>query len=184
VLVDALLAGWLVLAALSLRRRARYRVFLSYRRDDSAGHAGRLYERLVDDLGHGAVFIDVEKIPAGAHFEQVIAGRIATAETVLVVIAPGWVDARDAAGSRLEQPADFVRREIEMALAQAKRVIPVLVGGARMPAAGELPPTIRPLAALNAVVVSHASFNRDADALAEIVTSSPGDEPLPDAVDA
>lgn len=167
-LVDALLAGWLLLAALSLRRTARYRVFLSYRRDDSAGHAGRLYDRLVESLGRGAVFIDVATIPPGAYFARIIARRIADAESVLVVIAPEWLDARDAAGRRrLDLPDDFVRREIEMALAQHKRVIPVLVGGAAMPAEAELPPSLRGLATLNAVVITHANFERDADALAE-----------------
>lgn len=169
-LVDGLLAGWLVLAGLSLRRRARYRVFLSYRRDDSAGHAGRLYARLVESLGDGALFIDVAKIPPGTYFEQVIATRIRDAESVIVVIGPDWLGARDDAGQRrLDLPEDFVRREIELALAEHKRVIPVLVGGAVMPAAQALPPGIARLSQLNAFVITHASFDRDADALADIL---------------
>jgi len=169
-LVDGLLSGWLVLAALSLRRRARYRVFLSYRRGDSAGHAGRLYARLVESMGDGAVFIDVDKIPPGTYFEQVIARRIHDAESVIVVIGPDWLDARDAAGQRrLDLPEDFVRREIEMAFMQHKRVIPVLVGGAVMPEAQDLPSGIARLSQLNAFIITHASFDRDADALADIL---------------
>jgi hypothetical protein len=171
---DALVAGWLLLALLSLRRTVRYRVFLSYRRGDSAGHAGRLYDRLVETLGRGAVFIDVEKIPPGSYFEQVIARRIADAESVLVVIAPDWLTTRDAAGRRrLDVPEDFVRREVEMALGANKRVIPVLVGGAPMPAESDLPASIRTLARLSAVVITHASFERDADALADVLDERP-----------
>lgn len=173
-LIDALLAGWLLLAVLSLRRKARYRVFISYRRDDSAGHSGRLYDRLIENLGAEAVFIDVEKIAPGAYFEKVLVARMREAESVLVIIAPDWLNATNAAGQRrLDLPDDFVRREIEMGLAQQKRMIPVLVGGASMPAREALPESLRPLAGLNAVVINHASFDRDADALAEILASRP-----------
>lgn len=171
-LIDATLAGWLVLAALSLRRKTRYRVFMSYRRDDSAGHSGRIYDRLIESLGAEAVFIDVEKIPAGAYFESVLMARMRDAESVLVVISRDWLNATTADGqSRLEQPEDFVRREIETALALHKRTIPVLVGGAQMPARDDLPESLRPLAGLNAVVINHASFDRDTDALAELLAS-------------
>lgn len=173
-LIDASLAGWLVLAALSLRRKARYRVFISYRRDDSAGHSGRIYDRLIENLGAEAVFIDVEKIPPGSHFEQVLAARMRDAESVLVIIAPGWISATSTAGQRrLDLPDDFVRREIEMGLALHKRMIPVLVGGAGMPARDVLPEPLRALAGLNAVTINHASFERDTDALVEILASKP-----------
>lgn len=169
-LIDTTLAAWLVLAALSLRRKSRYRVFMSYRRDDSAGHSGRIYDRLIETLGADAVFIDVEKIPPGSYFEKVLVARMHSAESVLVIIAPGWLNATNADGQRrLDLPDDFVRREIEMGLALHKRMIPVLVGGATMPARDDLPESLRPLPGLNAVVINHASFDRDIDALAEIV---------------
>lgn len=174
-LIDAMLAAWLLLAALSLRRRSRYRVFMSYRRDDSAGHSGRIYDRLIESLGADAVFIDVEKIPPGSYFEKVLVARMHAAESVLVIIAPGWLNATNAAGERrLDLPDDFVRREIEMGLALHKRMIPVLVGGAGMPARNDLPESLRRLPELNAVTINHASFDRDTDALAEILVSRPG----------
>jgi TIR domain-containing protein len=165
---DGVLAGWLALALLNLRRHGRYRVFISYRRGDSAGHAGRLRDCLVDSLGREAVFMDVEDIPAGARFEQVIAGRIRAAPSVVVVISRFWLTAADEAGRRrLDDPADWVRRELEMALALGKRVIPVLLGGAPMPAEADLPASLAALAGLNAVVIGDANFRRDAEALAE-----------------
>lgn len=172
--IDALLAGWLALALLSLRRRARYRVFLSYRRGDTAGHAGRLRDRLVENLGLGSVFMDVEDIPPGSYFERVLVQRIRDAESVLVVIGRDWLHASDAAGERrLDDAQDFVRREVEMALEHNKRVIPILVGGAAMPTEADLPPSLRRLAGLNAVVLSDVNFNRDTDALADLL-----DEPV------
>lgn len=175
-LIDATLAAWLVLAALSLRRKSRYRVFMSYRRDDSAGHSGRIYDRLIERLGTEAVFIDVEKIPPGSYFEKVLVARMHAAESVLVIIAPGWLDATNADGQRrLDLPDDFVRREIEMGLALHKRMIPVLVGGAGMPMRAALPESLQALAGLNAVVINHASFERDIDALAEILASKASD---------
>lgn len=168
--IDALLAGWLALALLSLRRRARYRVFLSYRRGDTAGHAGRLRDRLVENLGLGSVFMDVEDIPPGSYFERVLVQRIRDAESVLVVIGRDWLHASDAVGKRrLDDAQDFVRREVEMALEQNKRVIPILVGGAAMPTEADLPPSLCRLAGLNAVVLSDTHFNRDADALADVL---------------
>src|SRR3990170_4013782 len=111
-----------------------HRVFLSYRREDAAGHAGRLADHLLDRFGQGSVFMDVESIEAGADFTAAIERAISASEAVLVGIGPGWLDATTSSGSkRLDDPADFVRREIEAALASEVRVIPVLVGGASMP---------------------------------------------------
>jgi hypothetical protein len=127
---DGVLAAWLALALLNLRRRGRYRVFISYRRGDSAGHAGRLWACLEEYLGHGAVFFDVDDIPPGTPFGQVIVQRIRDAHSVVVVISRHWLAAADEAGRRrLDDPADWVRQEVETALALGKRVIPVLVGG-------------------------------------------------------
>lgn len=183
--VDVMLAGWLLLAATTLRRGGRYRVFISYRRNDSGGHAGRLYARLAESLGRDAVFLDVERIPPGAYFERVLAARIAAAESVLVVIGPDWLTVQDDAGRRrLDAPGDFVRREIEAALDAGKRVVPVLVAGAAMPAEAELPPSIRKLAGLNAFAVTHSGFDRDTDALADAIAERPPLARPPQAADA
>lgn len=175
VTADGVLAAWLALALLSLRRRGRYRVFVSYRRGDSAGHAGRLRDCLEEALGRDAVFLDVNDIPPGTPFGQVIVDRIKAAESMVVVISRYWLEARDEAGGRrLEDPQDWVRREVETALELGKRLIPVLVGGAPMPAVADLPPSLRALPELHAVVLEDAHFQRDAEALAEALEARGG----------
>jgi predicted ATPase len=142
------------------------RVFLSYRRDDAAGHAGRIADHLVARYGPDAVFMDVETIEAGADFVEAIDQAIAGADAVLVVIGPGWVEARDAVGRRrLDDPTDFVRIEVEAALAREVRSIPVLVGGATMPAPEELPASIAPLARMNGVELVDRRFLADVEDL-------------------
>lgn len=94
------------------------RLFLSYRREDSAGHAGRLADHLLDRYGAASLFMDVGSIEAGADFTAEIERAISDSESVLVVIRPGWLDAQNFLGTRrLDDPADFVRREVETALA-------------------------------------------------------------------
>ena len=92
-------------------------VFISYRRDDSAGFAGRLADALEQRLGAGAVFRDVDDIQPGADFEAVIARGLDQVRAVLVVIGPGWLDAAVDGQRRLDRADDFVRREVEQALA-------------------------------------------------------------------
>ena len=119
------------------------RYFLSYRRDDSPGHAGRLADHLLSRFGAGSVFLDVESIEAGADFTAEIADAIARSDAVLIVIGPSWLDAREASGARrLNDPDDFVRTEVRAALDADVRLIPVLVGGASMPGESDLPDAI------------------------------------------
>jgi predicted ATPase len=145
-------------------------VFLSYRREDSAGHAGRLADNLLDRYGAGSVFMDVESIEAGADFTEAISRAIAGADAVLVVIGPGWLDSAGPEGARrIDAEADFVRREIEGALAAETRVIPVLVGGATMPAEEGLPPSIAALARRNAIELQDRRWREDVDALIDVL---------------
>lgn len=136
-------------------------VFVSYRRDDSAGFAGQLTDALEQRLGAGSVFRDVNDIEPGADFEAVIARGLDQVRAVLVVIGPGWLDATANGQRRLERADDFVRREVEQALASGKPVVPVLVGGATMPAASALPLTLRGLANRQALVLGDASWSAD-----------------------
>ena len=136
-------------------------VFISYRRDDSAGFAGRLADALEQRLGAGAVFRDVDDIQPGADFEAVIARGLDQVRAVLVVIGPGWLDAAVDGQRRLDRADDFVRREVEQALASGKPVVPVLVGGATMPAANALPVALRGLANRQALVLGDASWSAD-----------------------
>lgn len=141
-------------------------IFISYRRDDSQGFAGRLEDDLSERFGDAWVFRDRE-IPAGSDFARHLEARLDAAEVVLVVIGRGWLDQRDAEGRlRLESPDDWVRREIERALARAVPVVPVLVGGAVMPWPDQLPDSLAALAGRQAFSVSDQRWSADIDALA------------------
>ena len=108
-------------------------IFISYRRDDSQGFAGRLEDDLSERFGEARVFRDRE-IPAGVDFATHLEARLSEAEVMLVVIGRDWLDAKNSAGERrLGLQDDWVRREIERALARDIAVVPVLVGGAAMP---------------------------------------------------
>jgi predicted ATPase len=146
------------------------RFFLSYRREDSAGYAGRLADYLMGRFGAASVFMDLESIEAGADFTQAIERAIADADAVLVVIGPGWLGATSPDGvRRLDAESDFVRREVEAALASDLRVIPVLVGGASMPAEEHLPQTIAALARRNALELQDRRWREDVDALVGVL---------------
>jgi TIR domain-containing protein len=145
-------------------------IFVSYRRADSAGSTGRLFDHLADHFGASQVFRDIDSIEAGENFEHAILGALAGATAALIVIGPRWLDARNADGSRrLDDPNDYVRREIETALASSTRVIPVLVEDARMPTPDTLPVSLRDLAKRNAVEVSDRHWRYDTRDLIEAI---------------
>ena len=139
-------------------------VFISYRRDDSPYVTGRIRERLEARFGRESVFTDVDSIPLGVDFAEVIADRVGRCQALVAVIGPQWLDIGDASGSRrLEDPHDFVRVEIEAALSRGILVIPVLVQGASMPEASRLPETLRSLSTRNGLSVrTDPDFDRDA----------------------
>ena len=142
------------------------RIFLSYRRDDTSGHAGRLYDALSHRLGQTNVFQDVAAIDAGVDFGDAIARALDDCDAVLAVIGPAWVGASTPAGlRRLDQPDDYVRLELSTALARDARVIPVLVGGADVPSRTDLPDELSALADRQAVAVHDQSWQQDVDGL-------------------
>ena len=143
-------------------------IFLCYRRDDSADVTGRIYDRLQHVFTGGAVFRDVDSIPFGVDFREHVKAALAGCGVTLVVIGKNWLDMKDESGARrLEDPGDFVRLEIETALAKpGMRVIPVLVGGARLPHPTDLPESLRPLRYRNGTEVRRdPDFGRDMDRL-------------------
>ena len=149
------------------------RVFISYRRDDAAGYAGRLEEALEKRLGRGSVFRDVLDIPPGADFAEAIRQRLAGAQTVLVLIGPRWAGG-DAAGTRrIDDAQDFVRLEVQMALAGGARVIPLLLPGAHMPVEAELPEPLQPLARRNALGLGDANWDADVERLVTSLGGAP-----------
>jgi TIR domain len=142
------------------------RIFISYRREDARGYAGRLQGDLSRRYTNEAVFRDIE-IPPGVDFAEHIYGLIDHCNVVLVMIGNGWLDARDKEGARrLDKDTDWVRLEIERALARSDvEVIPVLVDGARLPPREELPPTLAPLRRLNAFELSDRRWDYDVNEL-------------------
>ncbi|QHE88877.1 toll/interleukin-1 receptor domain-containing protein [Hydrogenophaga sp. BPS33] len=135
-------------------------IFISYRRDDSAGYAGRLYDRLIPHFGAERVFMDVEGIELGADFVTAIEEAVGSCRVLVVIIGDEWLSTQDKAGRRrLEDPHDFIRLETVTALQRGIRVVPVLVGGALMPRAEDLPQDLKPLARRQAIEVSHKQWD-------------------------
>lgn len=143
-------------------------IFISYRRDDAAADAGRLRDDLQRRCPLSRVFLDVA-IRAGADFRAALAAELDACEVLIALIGPRWLQARNNATGqrRLDEEVDYVRLEIETALAKHKLVIPVLLPGTRMPKSEELPPSIRELAWRNAVEFRYDRWSADIDYLAE-----------------
>jgi hypothetical protein len=141
-------------------------IFISYRREDSAAHAGRLYDRLSAHFGADQVFMDVDDISPGADFASHIDAKVGACDAMVVVIGKNWLTVRNGQGQlRLSDPNDIVGLEVAMALQRGVLVIPILVGGAQMPQATELRTDLRGLAGRNAVSIDDRDFQRDADRL-------------------
>jgi formylglycine-generating enzyme required for sulfatase activity len=144
----------------------KVRVFISYRHDDSAGHAGRVHDRLVQAFGRDLLFMDEDAIPLGVDFIKVLREEVAKCDVLLAVIGTHWLDARDEEGNRrLDSTADFVRIEIATALQRGIPVIPILLDGAKIPKVQQLPQDLEGLVARNGLDVRHASFHADMDKL-------------------
>src|SRR5580658_6648281 len=136
-------------------------IFISYRREDSIAYSGRLYDRLTAEFGKGQVFMDIDSIDPGADFVEVIEQTVAACDAVPVVIGRQWLTVADAQGRRrIENPADFVRLEVETALSRKVRVVPVLVGGAQMPRSDELPATLGGLLRRHALDLPDTAFHQ------------------------
>ncbi len=142
------------------------KVFISYRRDDSAGHAGRVHDRLEQAFGRDLLFMDVDAIPLGMNFIKILREEVAKCDVLLAVIGPHWIEASDKQGNRrLDDPHDYVRVEIAAALQRDIPVIPVLLDGAEIPKVDELPTDLEELALRNGLYVRHASFHSDMERL-------------------
>lgn len=141
-------------------------ILISYRRPDSQDVAGRIHDRLVARYTAPNVLKDGD-IPLGVSVTKHLQQVVSKASVVLVIIGPSWVNARDAQGRRrLDDPNDYVRMEVECALRGKMPVIPILVSGAQMPAAAELPPPLQELAARNGMTVRpDPDFNDDINRL-------------------
>ncbi|QDU18944.1 SUMF1/EgtB/PvdO family nonheme iron enzyme [Urbifossiella limnaea] len=133
-------------------------IFISYRRNDTPYVPHLLRDRLVEHFGPGTVFMDIDTIPPGADFVEHLDFHIRSCGVLLAVIGDGWLgatfeDGPRAGARRLDDPTDFVRLEVGVALRRGIPVVPVLTGRATMPAAADLPADLQPLARRNAIEV-------------------------------
>ena len=138
------------------------RIFLSYRRQETAYAAGWLFDRLAERYGRAQVFKDVDSLQPGDDFVAVIEKAVASCSVLLALIGDEWLTVVDHTGRRrIDDPNDFVRIEIEAALSRGVTVIPILVDGAQMPQPNEVPETLRPLVRRQALELSPARFDFD-----------------------
>jgi hypothetical protein len=141
-------------------------IFISYRRDDAEGQAGRLFKDLVQHFGDEAVFMDVAGIEPGRDFRKAIDQHVSSCGVLLALIGKNWVDAKNDLGvRRLEDSGDFVRLETASALKRDIPVVPVLVHGALMPRADQLPDDLKEFAFRNAIELTHARWDSDLSVL-------------------
>lgn len=155
-------------------------IFISYRRNDAEGEAGRLFDELARKFGRRSLFMDVTTIEPGRDFRRVIDENVSTCGALLAIIGTNWLDVRNARGERrLDDPADFVRLETASALKRNIPVIPVLVRGAIMPPQEALPEDIKDLAYRSAVELTHVRWSGDLKVLVKALrplVQQPGEQ--------
>jgi hypothetical protein len=142
-------------------------IFVSYRRDDSSGHAGRLADRLVEHFGRNRIFVDIDTIEPGEDFVTVIENAVGSCEILIAVIGQKWLSG--SGSGQLDNPNNFVRLEIATALRRNIRVIPVLVQRASMPKAQDLPEDLINLTRRNAIELSDLRWQSDVDQLISVM---------------
>jgi hypothetical protein len=128
-------------------------IVISYRRDDSEAVTGRIFDRLTQAFGKEAIFRDIDSIPAGTDFREYIGSVLRQSELLVVIVGSRWLGRTRSNRTRIDDPTDLVRVEVETALETNLPVIPVLVGNARMPDAARLPESLQPFASRNALKV-------------------------------
>ena len=149
------------------------KVFISYRRGEDSGVAGRLYDRLANNFPKAGLFMDVNVISPGSNFVTVLQNELAQCDVLLAVIGKSWLDAPDGQGRRrLDNANDFVRIEITSAFQLEKIVIPVLVDKTEMPPSTMLPEPLRPLSHLHAVRLTHERFHADVQELVGVLKAA------------
>jgi TIR domain-containing protein len=145
------------------------KIFISYRRVDSAGYTQAIYSRLVQQFSQDEIFIDVDTIAPGADFERAIERAVADCDVLVAVIGKRWITAEPNAPSRFENTKDYVALEISTALARDVHVIPVLVDGTTMPREENLPFPVRPITRRQAIEISNTRFKFDVERLLTVM---------------
>ncbi len=147
------------------------KIFVSYRRQDASGEAGRLVDDLQDVFGEESVFLDVETLEAGLDFVVAIDQALNSCKVLIAIIGPHWAKIKDAEGNlRLFEEGDFIRIEIAAALERNIRVIPVLVNGAKMPSNSDLPEELQALNRRHAHELSSSRWKYDTEQLVGILS--------------
>jgi len=154
-------------------------IFISYRRDDSAGYTRAIYDKLAQRFTEERIFMDVDAIEPGLPFDEVINQAVSRCKVLIVMIGKRWMEQQPGVGPRINDEKDFVRIEIAAALSRGIRVIPVLLDGASMPTEEELPEPLRLFARRHAIEISNNRFNSDVDILVEIVRHVLRKPPIP-----
>jgi len=150
-------------------------IFISYRRDDTSGYAGRLYDQISAHFGADHVFMDVADIGPGSDFVEVIEKQVGTCDALIALIGKNWLTLKDDQNHpRLGNADDFVSVEILAALKRKVEVIPVLVGGAKMPRHQELPESLQQLSRHQALEISDTRFVRDTQDLIAALEKAAG----------
>jgi hypothetical protein len=147
------------------------RIFINYRRGDTSANASRLYEWLSERYGEDQVFMDVDAIEPGLDWEEAIDRAVASSDLILAVIGDDWLAELN---RRINDEDDFVRHELAAALQRDIRIIPVLVEGAKMPRADELPESLASLTRRQAFEVRDERFRFDKQELLKRVNRALG----------
>jgi TIR domain len=153
------------------KRKPTGRLFISYRRADARGVAGRLGDTLGAYFGDKRVFRDIEDIAGGADFGDAINQNLQSADAVIVLIGPEWLTIKNENGQRrLDDPNDWVAKEIAVAMQLKKPIFPVLIDGVSMPRVNELPDKLKPLTHYNALSISDDRWKSDVLRLGKIIS--------------
>jgi hypothetical protein len=150
-------------------------IFISYRREDTSGYAGRLYDQISAHFGRDHVFMDVADLEPGSDFVDTIEKKVGTCDALVALIGKNWLTVKDDQNQvRLSRPGDFVSVEIAAALKRNIEVVPVLVGGAKMPLERDLPESLQLLSRRQALEISDVHFTRDVGDLIEALKRPAG----------
>ena len=155
------------------RPKSRPKIFICYRRGgEGAGFGGRIADKLIKHFGTHQCFRDIENIEKGTDFVESIKHATGICEVLIVVIGPDWTTMKDENGrTRLDDINDFVRLEVSTALERNIRVIPVLVGGAKMPTENQLPDNLKSLQRRQSHELSDLRWDYDSDQLIKAIES-------------
>lgn len=157
------------------------RIFISYRRQDSQTITGRIYDRLRSEFGEDAVFKDVHDIHLGDDWRNVLMEEVRASDVILVIVGPRWLSITDDTGQRrLEDSSDFVRLEVVAGLEnEGTIVIPLMVGGAMLPPAEDLPDALKPMVYRQSMSVREdPDFHNDMTRLIRELYRQTGEAPV------